>query len=328
MSNTQQKLRWAAYDAVCKRMLSEKSVLAKILKECVPEFKTCSTDDIVAKYIQGTPEVSTANVMPDETNVPTRISDASIEDTLETEGKITYDIRFNAQIPNSSEQIGLIINIEAQHKYDPGYKIIRRGIYYCSRMISAQHGTVFTNSDYNKIKKVYSIWICTNPNLEDQNTINQYEIKETNILGNSSENVTDYDLLTVILIRLAKEPKECGTEIIDFLTTLLNRFISDKEKTTILHDKYEVKLTDTLIKGAEEMCDLGRGVYYEGVEEGMKQGMQQGMQQGMEQGKTAERIEMLSRYLKTGATIDEAFKLFEITDTAEQARLREALTTA
>ncbi len=82
--------------------------------------------------------------------------------------------------PGSGEQIGLIINIEAQHNYDPGYKII----------------------------------------------------------GNGSEKVTDYDLLTVILIRLGKEPKECGTEIIDFLTTLLNRFIPDKEKTTILRDKW------------------------------------------------------------------------------------------
>ncbi len=305
---TRKDERWAAYDAVCKRLLSEKSVLAKILKECVPEFKTCSTDDIMAKYIQGTPKVSTANVMPDETNAPTKISGASIEDTLETEGKITYDIRFDAKTPSSGEQIGLIINIEAQHKYDPGYKIIRRGIYYCSRMISAQHGTVFTNSDYNKMKKVYSIWICTNPNPEVQNTINQYQLTETNILGNAKESITDYDLLTIILIRLGKEPKECGTEIVDFLSTLLNRFISEREKAAILHDKYEVKLTDTLMKGASEMCDLGRGVYNEGVTDG--------------------KAEMIRCFLNSGKTIEEAFDFFKITDSEEQARLREALATA
>ncbi len=313
---TKQEKRWSEYDAVCKKLLSEKSVLAKILKECVPEFKTCSTDDIMAKYIKGTPEVSTVAVMPDETNAPTKIDDASIEDTLETEAKITYDIRFNAIAPGTNEPIGLIINIEAQNDYEPGYKIIRRGIYYCSRMISAQHGTVFTESDYDKIRKVYSIWICTNPKPEKQYTISQYRIIEENLVGNSGENIADYDLATVILIRLGKKPKECGNEIMDFLTTLLNRFISEQEKNMRLRDKYEVKLTNTLMKGVNEMCDLGRGVYYEGVED------------GMQQGKTAERIEMLRRYLESGATIEDAFNIFKITDPEEQARLREALATA
>lgn len=308
---TKEELRWAEYDAVCKRLLSEKSVLAKILKECVPEFKTCSTDEIMAKYIEGTPEISTVDVLPDKTNVSTKISGASTEDVSQTEGKVTYDIRFNAKTPSSGEQIGLIINIEAQDNYEPGYRIIRRGIYYCSRMISAQHGTVFTKSDYNKIKKVYSIWICTNPASSKQNTISQYEIKETNILGNGSENVSDYDLATVILIRLGKKPNECGNEIIDFLTTLLNSYISEKEKTTVLHDRYNVELTDTLMKGVDKMCDLGRGVYYEGVE----------------QGKVAERDKMIGNYLETGATLEDAFKIFKITDIEEQARLREALNT-
>ncbi len=302
---TRQELRWSEYDAVCKKLLSEKSVLAKILKECVPEFKTCSTDDIMAKYIKGTPEVSVVAVMPDETNAPTRIDGASVEDTSSTEGKITYDIRFNAIAPGTNEPIGLIINIEAQNDYEPGYKIIRRGIYYCSRMISAQHGTVFTESDYDKIRKVYSIWICTNPKPEKQYTISQYQIKETNIIGDGSESVTDYDLATVILIRLGKKPKECGNEIMDFLTTLLNRFISEPEKSIQLRDKYEVKLTDTLLKGASDMCDLGRGVYNEGVTDG--------------------KAEMIKCFLDSGKTLEEAFEFFKITSSEEQENLREAL---
>lgn len=307
--------RWAAYDALCKKLLSEKAVLAKILKECVPEFKTCSEKDIMAKYIQGTPEVSSVNVMPDETNAPTRISAASIEDTLETEGKITYDIRFDAKAPNSGEQIGLIINIEAQHNYDPGYKIIRRGIYYCSRMISAQHGTVFTNSDYNKIKKVYSIWICTEPPADEQNSIAQYEMRENLIMGNIHKDISDYDLATVILIHLSENGDLCGVDILDFLATLLNRLVFEKDKRTVLREKYNVELTDTLMREVDEMCDLGKGLHDKGV--------RLGMQQGIETGKA----EMLRRYLESGATIEEAFEIFKITDSEEQARLREALAT-
>ena len=56
--------------------------------------------------------------------------------------------------------IALIINVEAQNDFYPGYPLIKRGIYYCCRMISSQYGREFTGPHYEKIKKVYSIWIC------------------------------------------------------------------------------------------------------------------------------------------------------------------------
>ena len=49
------------YDAACKRLLSEKIILAWILKECVPEYKDKKIDDIMHKYIEGV-EVSVVPV--------------------------------------------------------------------------------------------------------------------------------------------------------------------------------------------------------------------------------------------------------------------------
>ena len=45
-------------------------------------------------------------------------------------------------------------------------------------MISSQYGTIFTNSHYEKIQKVYSIWICFNPPEKRKNSINIYSVKE------------------------------------------------------------------------------------------------------------------------------------------------------
>ena len=87
-----------------------------------------------------------------------------------------YDVRFDAIAPKSAdsteqeEVIRLIINVEAQTKFKPGYPLTKRAIYYCSRMISAQHGPIFTKSEYGKIRKVYSIWICTQPSDGFENT--------------------------------------------------------------------------------------------------------------------------------------------------------------
>lgn len=67
-----------------------------------------------------------------------------------------YDVRFDAIAPKSAdsteqeEVIRLIINVEAQTKFKPGYSLTKRAIYYCSRMISAQHGQILQNPNTGK----------------------------------------------------------------------------------------------------------------------------------------------------------------------------------
>ncbi|MFR0733968.1 MAG: hypothetical protein ACLSHU_07035 [Oscillospiraceae bacterium] len=92
-------------------------------------------------------------------------------------------MRFSAVAPGEDGKIGLIINIEAQSKYHPGYPLVKRAIYYCGRMLSAQYGSVFTQSHYGEIQKVYSIWICTRPPKERENTITSYTLQERHLVG-------------------------------------------------------------------------------------------------------------------------------------------------
>ena len=116
----------AGYDAACKRVLSEKAILARIMKACLEEYKDCDVNEIAEKYIEGQPQVSTVPVLPDEGN--TIISGMDTEDKSVHEGTVTYDIRFRAIVPSSGEPIALIINVEAQDKFYPGYPLIKRGI--------------------------------------------------------------------------------------------------------------------------------------------------------------------------------------------------------
>ena len=142
----------ANYDAACKRLLSEKIILAWIVKSCMEEFRDCDVKDIASRYIEGEPQVSEVPVMPDETNAATVIHGINTEDASQTEGTVTYDIRFLASLPSSSGKIRMILNVEGQNNFYPGYPIIKRGIYYCSRMISAQYGTEFVAANYSDIK--------------------------------------------------------------------------------------------------------------------------------------------------------------------------------
>ena len=110
--------------------------------------------------------------------------------------------------PPQRKLIRLIINVEAQTAFNPGYPLTKRAIYYCSRMISAQHGPIFTNSEYGKIRKVYSIWVCTHPTKEFQNTLIRYSIRPEQLIGNAVEKSENYDLMSVVTICLG----ESGTE--------------------------------------------------------------------------------------------------------------------
>ena len=75
----------------------------------------------------------------------------------------------------------------------PGYPWIKRGIYYCSRMIFSQYGTEFAESHYENIKKVYSIWICMNPPKSRENSITRYYIAKENLVGSVKERKAEKD---------------------------------------------------------------------------------------------------------------------------------------
>lgn len=146
----------AAYDTACKRLLANKVILAWIMKSCLEEYRGFHVEEIAEKYIEGDPQIAKAGVNPDEeaTNAGEQIKGAKTEDSTMNEGTVTYDIRFYAIAPQSGEMVKLIINVEAQNNFYPGYPIIKRGIYYCSRMISSQYGVEFVDTHYEKIKKV------------------------------------------------------------------------------------------------------------------------------------------------------------------------------
>lgn len=261
----------ADYDAACKRLLSEKVILAWIMKNCLEEYGDLSIKEIAEKYIEGTPQVAEIPVLPDETNavqssmiVGTRNEDATI-----TEGTVTYDIRFLAVAPSSGELIRLIINVEAQNDFYPGYPILKRCIYYCSRMISAQYGTEFTDSHYEKIKKVYSIWICTNPPKYRENTITHYSITEKNIVGKLTEKTENYDLMAALMICLGKPEGENYSGVLKLLNVLLSSEKAPEEKCEILENEFGIEMTKSLKREVSEMCNLSQGIVEQTTEHNM-----------------------------------------------------------
>ena len=254
----------SSYDESCKRILSNKIILAWIIKRCTKEFAGYSIKDIAEKFIEGKPEISETSIHADESGE--FVEGMNTEDATMKEGTSTFDIKFKVLIPDTNNIEEMIINVEAQKDFYPGYPIIKRGIYYASRMISSQYGTVFKDSHYELIKKVSSIWICTQPPKYRQNTIVKYGFVEENVYGDVKEDKDNYDLISVVVICLGTEGQESEEALLNMLSVLLSDSIEPEIKKATLEKEFGIPMTEELEREVDRMCNLSQGVYDKGFD--------------------------------------------------------------
>jgi len=300
----------AQYDEACKMLFLNKEIIAPVLKEVVPEYKNCTLDEIIDSIgsISSDP-IDDVSVRVDA--LPTE--DESISDKL-----IRYDMRFialNPKLSNESLKIYLHIDLEIQNDYYPSipirykdknekegnrekkdkdgnkdvkfptlsYPIVKRAIYYGAREISSQLGVLTGESNYAKLQKCYSIWIC-NKNVPKamQNTISLYHIAKEDLLEETKEPYENYDLLSVIIIRRGNSDFKVDdkTKIFDYLNAI---FASNLETIK----KYvDFGRNPELEKEVNQMSGLGMSIRQDALNEGISQGFTQGITQGIEQGIT------------------------------------------
>ena len=301
----------ARYDAACKRLLSQKIILAWIMKSCLEEYRDCDVEEIAEKYIEGQPQVGEVPVELDETSAP-RIRGISNEDTSLREGSNLYDIRFLATAPSSGQLIHLIIGLEAQNKFDPNYPLVKRAIYYCGRMISAQKGTEFVHSEYQKIKKVVSIWVCMTPPNERSNSITRYHMTEENLVGSVKEPVRNYDLIDVVMLCLGGEDRENYDGVLKLLDVLLSPKAGEAKKRQVLQQEFAIPMTETMEAEVREMCNLSQGVRDLGRAEGRMEGRAEGRVEGRAEGLLASIRNLMAN---TGWPLEKAMEVLGVPET-------------
>jgi hypothetical protein len=311
------------YDAMAKELLSRKQVIANILKYAVREFKDYSIQEIIS-FLSGEPEVGEDEV---DDNIPSKLDVAGRESNSINDGVRTFDIKFRVKVPNSNEEAELIINIEAQGDSNPGYTLEKRGIYYLSRLISSQYNVDFVNSDFDKLKKCYSIWICNKSSKEYQNTIAEYSFKQTKIVGNPPDKKSRYDLVSLIMINLGSTDNNTDENykgLIKMLDCLLNKISSDREGISeTLKSEFDITIENG---GFDDMCNLSTGIYNEGISVGEKRGIsigkaegisigeKRGLSKGLSKGKAETMLEIIKNKMKyKNMSLDEALEDLFIT---------------
>lgn len=105
-------------------------------------------------------------------------------------------------------------------------------------MISQQYGTFFADSEYDKIKKVASIWICKNPPGYRKNTIASYSLEKRDLVGEIGDIKSNYDLLAVVMVCLGGKDVERYSELIKMLDVLFSQETVAAEKKKVLQEEY------------------------------------------------------------------------------------------
>ena len=254
----------AQYDENAKRLLGNKSILAHILTSTVEEFRDMNPADVEG-YIEGEPCISSVPVEPGLTNIKQggkRLAGLNSESADVNEGVVRFDIVFYVRLKDGVSQI--IINIEAQKDAPSGYSILNRGIFYACRLISSQKERDFVNTNYDDIKRVYTIWICMNM---PENSLDYYQLANRKILGSRTWEGKQ-DMINIVLIGLAKDlpVHDEKYELHRLLVALMSKQLTTSEKINIIEKEYKIQVNDTLRKDVSVMCNLSQGIVDETLE--------------------------------------------------------------
>jgi len=265
----------AEYDERAKRLLGQKIILAHILVKTVAEFKGMNPRDVV-DYIEGEPMIGVVPVEPGLTNAVKaepinkaayvvngqngdRIVGFNTENAEISEGLVRFDIVFYVRMKDGLTQI--IVNVEAQKDAPETYSILNRAVFYVCRLVSSQKERDFVHMNYVDIKRVYSIWICTNM---PENSMEHIQLARNRLLGDQ-EWAGNLDILNIVMIGLSKNLPDHDEkyELHRLLATLLSKEMKPIEKLDLLEREYEIPMETSAREEVFRMCNLSEGIVEE-----------------------------------------------------------------
>ena len=181
---------------------------------------------------------------------------------------------------------------------------------------------MFADSDYDNLKKVYSIWICLDVPLDKANSIIRYGMAElcpTDVTHGVHRIGAPYDLLEVMMVCLNDKYENGGEGVIDMLRTLFSQRLSKEEKQKLLKEKYSITFTQ------EKQMKFD---YYEYVKEtnlkiGREEGRVEGREEGFQLGAIQTRKTVVTNMLHKGMSEKDIQAMLGLTTSQVRELIRE-----
>ena len=163
-------------------------------------------------------------------------------------------------------------------------------------MISSQKERDFSNSNYNDIKRVYSIWVCMNM---PENSLEHIHLVKDSIV-NSHEWKGKMDLVNIVMIGLAEELPEYEKkyELHRLLGALLSQDLTANEKLNIIGNEYAIPMEKDFREDVSIMCNLSQKIKETGIEMGKREMIMKMYNKGYTAAQIADVAEMDEKKIK------------------------------
>jgi len=263
-----------------KRTFCNRELLATLMKYCIPEYRGSPVNYIRDVCLDGA-----LSGVQEGRQIVSGLMGLNTEDIVADAGRVYFDLLFAARLPSRPEEkVGILLNVELQNDFSPGYPITKRALYYASRMIVLQKGKCFEGSDYGGLRKVYSVWICPMVPEEYANSVVLYRMDEHRLAGKPPRHPVpeeDYDLLSMLMIHLNdKVPASTATgdnAMLRLLEAIFSRRLSETERRKVLREDFSMDISTQ--EEILEMKSYADCMYEEGHQEGRREGRMEGVEE-------------------------------------------------
>ena len=268
-------------DASSKAIFASIPFMAQILKDCVGELATYSQQAIMelcqkadihfARVPVHDQQTAGEILMKESSKQPSPMdnlsSASSVEDASMSEGAVHFDLLIELTIPMpNGDLIAVVVNVEIQNDGGNICRIIKRGIYYSSRLISRQKNRTFKAPKYEKLRKVYSIWLLAAADDLLANSIRRFSLTEQIITAPQSKMLplptAYYDMMEVVIAGINGDYMPQGKpNVLELLWLLSSVEMDDDKARQYLQEVFKMEVTETMDTEIYDVREMLRRFY-------------------------------------------------------------------
>ena len=292
----------AAVDEAVHKLWLNKELLAPLLKAVIPEYEDHTVEEIISMIDA---DICRGDTVSDTGSL--RAEDRGTEFYSRTEKLSRFDVHVKSKNPKLSGEellVMLHIDLEIQNRYyvagkgaKKPYPPEKRAVYYVARELCSQLSYSTHVTDYGALEKCYSIWVMVrNVPKELQNSVSLIELKKRDLIGDTPDMAENYDLMSVVFVRLGSEvPEDSVFEYIESVnagkTEAVKKYVDIESRPQVAEE----------VKTMEGFAEIF---------------MEKGIEKGIEKGSERHLIDQICRKLRRGKDVP------QIADEVEEDEIR------
>ena len=117
-----------------------------------------------------------------------------------------------------------------------------------------------------------------------KNSIQKISLTQEQVFGESISEKENVDLMQAVIVNLGDEDAPVDHRILRLMNVLLSERADAQSKQKVMEEEFHIAMTKELESEVSEMCNLGYGIYENGMKEGRAEGLEEGFEQGREEG--------------------------------------------